>query len=195
VRPDNHSMNVEIDSLSAAIDDAARALVTPPPDEGFVARVVSLLPERAGGAHRLWWVPGAAVAALVAGLALRPGLEPSPWHGLEQARQPFAGSAGTSVPTTSASALVAIDPWERLSPAASSVAPDVPRVGTRARGYVRVRMPVRLAEEDAWGLRAIELPPALIVVGLASTDPPPTEVAPLALAALPPPAALHDMKE
>lgn len=190
-----HSVDVAIDSLNAAIDDAARVLVTPPPDEGFVARVVSLLPERAGDAHRLWWVPAAAAAALVAWLAFGPGLEPARWRGLEQARRPSARSAGTSVPTTSPSALVALESWQRLSPVASSVAPDVPRVGMDARGGVQARMPGRLSEGEAWGLRPIEPPSALDVTGLSFTDPPPAEVAPLAVAALPLPAALHDMKE
>jgi hypothetical protein len=178
--------------VDAAIDRAAMALVTPRPDDGFVTRVVTRLPERPVGVPRAWWV-AAGAAAVLAWLVLAPP-EPAPWRGLEPASRPFTGSGGTPPGATPPGALVATGPSPGLSPAPSGVAPDVPRVGWPAREDVPVRMPVHVAEEDPWGLRAIEPPPALIVTGLASTEPP-TAVAPLAVVALPPPAALHDMKE
>jgi hypothetical protein len=175
--PEIHAMDGAIDSMNAAIDDAARALVTPPPDDGLVSRVVARLPERAVGARRALWGPVAAVGALVAWLAFWPN---QPEHAPAPAQQAVLPGTGS---------------WRELVPAPSSVAPAFPRLWAPARAAAAGRPTDPGAQGEAWGLRPIEPLSALVVGGLPSTDSLSAAVAPLAVAALPLPAALPETKE
>ncbi|MGE0462429.1 MAG: hypothetical protein AB7Q16_13760 [Vicinamibacterales bacterium] len=170
-------MKSESTAVDAAIDQAARLLVTPPPDEGLLARVVARLPERPGSGSRLWWVPVASAAALAAWVVLGSTLAP-----------PFT--------PTQPVALVAEDAWPAPAQLAGGVAAIPPSLAPAAESPRR-RMTRSAVEEDTWGLAPVPAPTALVVDGLSSViDVLETiDVSPLAVEALESPSALSEMEE
>lgn len=170
-------MRPELNATDAAIDHAARLLVTPPPDEGLLARVVARLPERPGHGHRLWWIPVASAAALAVWLVLGPDV----------------ASRVTSTPA----ATLAAESWPAVAPLALAVPAAVPPGRTSVAGPSRHRMARPVVDEGAWGLSPVSGPTPLEVGGLSTVMGvlETIDVSPLAVEALESPSALSEMEE
>lgn len=170
-------MRPESDAADAAIDYAARLLVTPPADDGLLAGVVARLPERPGRGHRLWWIPVASAAALAMWLVFGPDVV-------------------SRVAPTPPAVLVA-ESWPAIASLAWSVTPALPPARTSAAGPSRHRMARPVVDAGAWGLSPVTGPTPLEIGGLstAMSVPETIDVSPLAVEALRSPAALSEMKE
>ena len=170
-------MRPESSAADAAIDHAARLLVTPPADDGLLARVVARLPERPGHGYRLWWIPVAPAAALAAWLVIGPDVV-------------------SRVAPTPPAVLVA-ESWPAIASLAWSVTPVRPPARASAAGPLRHRMARPAVDEGAWGLSPVSGPTPLevgslsAVTGVFET----IDVSPLAVEALGSPSALSEMKE
>lgn len=171
-------MRSEPTALDAAIDDAARALITPPPDEALLARTLGRLPERPREGPRLLWIPVASAAALAAWVVLGPNLAPR-------------------VEPDQSTVLIAAGRWEAMAPLASGVTAAPPSVPMSAAEPARPGLAPRVVEDHGWGLAPVDAPAPLVVdglpnaVGVLET----IDVSPLAVQALGAPAALSEMKE
>lgn len=171
-------MRPESNAVDAAIDYGARLLVTPPADDGLLARVVARLPERPGhGYRRLWWIPVASAAAFALSLVLGPDVV-------------------SRVAPTPPAVLVA-ESWPTIASLAWSVTPALPPARASAAGPSRHRSGRPVVDEGAWGLSPVTGPTPLEIGGLSAVMgvPETIDVSPLAVEALRSPAALSEMKE
>lgn len=170
-------MRPESNAADAAIDHAARLLVTPPPDEGLLARVVARLPERPGHGLRLWLIPVASAAALAVWLV-------------------FSLDVASRLAPTPPSVLAA-ESWPAIASLAWSVTPVLPPARTPVNGPSRYRRGRPVVDEGAWGLSPVSGPTPLDIGGLSTVMGvlETLDVSPLAVEALRSPAALSEMKE